>query len=123
MSGLCREFGARQLKAMGDGAMIWAPDAARAVRLATAAVEELGSRGDLLPVRVGVHTGPAVMRGGDWYGGAVNLAARLATAAEPNQVLVSGATRRPPGPDVIGRPAAGASSRWPGSTVPPWPGR
>ncbi len=93
MSGLCREFGARQLKAMGDGAMIWAPDAARAVRLATAAVEELGSRGDLLPVRVGVHTGPAVMRGGDWYGGAVNLAARLATAAEPNQVLVSGATR------------------------------
>ena len=63
------------------------------MRLATAAVEELGSRGDLLPVRVGVHTGPAVMRGGDWYGGAVNLAARLATAAEPNQVLVSGATR------------------------------
>ena len=33
------------------------------------------------------------MRGGDWYGGAVDLAARLAAAAEPNQALVSGATR------------------------------
>ena len=93
MSVLCREYGARQVKAMGDGAMIWAPDAARAVTLATSAVDRLGTRGDLLPVRVGVHTGSAVMRGGDWYGGAVNLAARLAAAAEPNQVLVSGATR------------------------------
>jgi class 3 adenylate cyclase len=93
MSALCREHGARQVKAMGDGAMIWAPDAGRAVTLAASAVQELGTRDDLLPVRVGVHTGPAVMRGGDWYGGAVNLAARLAAAAEPNQALVSGATR------------------------------
>ncbi len=92
MSMLCRRHGARQVKAMGDGAMIWAPDAAQAVVLATTTIEELGTRDDLLPVRVGVHTGPAVMRGGDWYGGAVNLAARLATAAEPNQVLISGAT-------------------------------
>ena len=57
MSVLCREYGARQVKAMGDGAMIWAPDAARAVTLATSAVDRLGTRGDLLPVRVGVHTG------------------------------------------------------------------
>jgi adenylate cyclase len=40
-----------------------------------------------------VHTGPAVMRGCDWYGGAVNLAARLADEAEPNQALISAATR------------------------------
>jgi class 3 adenylate cyclase len=42
-------------------------------------------------VRVGVHTGPAVMRDCDWYGSAVNLAALLA-AAEPNEALVSSAT-------------------------------
>jgi class 3 adenylate cyclase len=103
MSALCRAHGARQVKAMGDGAMVWAPDAARAVSLATSVVRELGTRDDLLPVRVGAHTGPAVMRGGDWYGGAVNLAARLAAAAEPNQALVSGATRA----------AADASLDWP----------
>jgi class 3 adenylate cyclase len=33
------------------------------------------------------------MRGCDWYGGAVNVAARLARQAEPNEALVSAATR------------------------------
>lgn len=93
MCALSREHGAWQVKSMGDGVMIWAPDAARAVALAAHAVEQVGKRPDLLPVRVGVHTGPAVMRGCDWYGSAVNLAARLAGAAEPNEALVSAATR------------------------------
>jgi class 3 adenylate cyclase len=73
--------------------MIWAPDAAAAVALARRTVEDVGTRPDLLPVRVGVHTGPAVMRGCDWYGSAVNVAARLAREAEPNQALVSSATQ------------------------------
>ncbi len=50
-------------------------------------------RADLLPGRVGVHTGPAVMRRCDWYGDAVNIAARLADEAEPNEALISPATR------------------------------
>ena len=62
-----------------------------------------GRRGGLLPVRVGVHTGPAVMQGCDWYGSAVNVAARLAREAEPNQALVErrharGGARRAPAP-------------------------
>jgi class 3 adenylate cyclase len=93
MCALSRAHGARQVKSMGDGVMIWAPDAARAVALAARAVEQVGARPDLLPVRVGVHTGPAVMRGCDWYGSAVNVAARLAAEAEPGQALVSAATR------------------------------
>jgi adenylate cyclase len=93
MCALSRDHGAWQVKSMGDGVMIWAPDATRAVALAAHTVEEVGKRADLLPVRVGVHTGPAVMRGCDWYGSAVNLAARLADAAEPNEALVSAATR------------------------------
>jgi len=32
-------------------------------------------------VRVGMHTGPAVERGGDWFGATVNLAARVSAAA------------------------------------------
>jgi adenylate cyclase len=90
---LSREHGAWQVKSMGDGVMIWAPDAGDAVALAAHAVEHVGARRDLLPVRVGVHTGPAVMRGCDWYGSAVNVAARLADKAKPNEVLVSAATR------------------------------
>jgi adenylate cyclase len=89
MCALSREHGARQLKSMGDGVMIWAPTSAAGVRLATDAVERVGERRDLLPVSVGVHTGPAVRRGGDWYGSAVNVASRLADEAGPNQALVS----------------------------------
>src|SRR5215211_3749297 len=89
---LARDHGATQVKSMGDGVMIWAPDAAQAVSLAAHAVQTIGTRSDLLPVRVGVHTGSAVMRGCDWYGTAVNVAARLAAAAEPNEALISDAT-------------------------------
>jgi class 3 adenylate cyclase len=48
-------------------------------------VEDVGTRPDLLPVRVGVHTGPAVMSGCDRYGSAVNLAARLADQQSPTR--------------------------------------
>jgi adenylate cyclase len=93
MASLCRQHGAWQVKSMGDGAMIWAPDASAAVTLAARALEEVGTRPDLLPIRVGAQTGRAVMHRGDWYGRAVNLAARLAREATPNEALVSDATR------------------------------
>jgi adenylate cyclase len=122
MCALSREHGARQVKSMGDGVMIWAPDAARAIELAADAVDRVGSRPDLLPIRVGVHTGRAEMRGCDWYGRAVNLAARLAREAEPNEALVSDATReaaRPGGmPQLVDcrrltlRGLAGRVSAW-----------
>jgi class 3 adenylate cyclase len=93
MSLLSREHGAWHVKSMGDGAMIWVPDAGSAVRLAERTLIEVGTRPDLLPVRVGAHTGPAVMRDGDWYGSAVNVAARLADVARPNEAIVSDATQ------------------------------
>jgi class 3 adenylate cyclase len=93
MTRLCREHDARYVKSMGDGAMIWAPNAGQAVALAARTVEEAGARDDLLPVRVGAHTGLAVQRDGDWYGNAVNLAARLAREARPNEALVSESTQ------------------------------
>jgi class 3 adenylate cyclase len=92
MCALSRDHGARQVKSMGDGVMIWIGDAGEAVSLAAETLERVGSRSDLLPVRIGVHTGPAVRRGGDWYGSAVNVAARLADQALPNEALVSEVT-------------------------------
>jgi predicted ATPase/DNA-binding SARP family transcriptional activator/class 3 adenylate cyclase len=45
-----------------------------------------------LRVRAGVHTGDAEPREGDWYGPAVNRAARLRALADGRQTLVSGVT-------------------------------
>lgn len=92
MCALSCRLGARQVKSMGDGVMIWARDPAAAIAIASRAVEEVGTRPDLLPVRVGVHTGPAARRGRDWFGNAVNVAARLSAQAEPTQALISAAT-------------------------------
>ncbi len=43
-------------------------------------------------VRMSVHTGEAIERGGDYYGGTVNRAARLRGLAGPGEILVSQAT-------------------------------
>ena len=93
MCELSRDHDAWQVKSMGDGVMIWVSDPADAIALATEAVREIGTRTDLLPMRIGVHPGPAVMRACDWYGSAVNVAARLAAEAEQNEALVSATTR------------------------------
>jgi adenylate cyclase len=102
MSGLSRRHGAWQIKSMGDGVMIWAPDAARAVALAADTLKQVGNRVDLLPVRVGVNSGPAVMCGWDWYGGTVNVAARLARQAGPNEALISATSLAAAGSDQPG---------------------
>ncbi|HEY6526420.1 MAG TPA: adenylate/guanylate cyclase domain-containing protein [Solirubrobacteraceae bacterium] len=93
MSVISRGHGAWQVKSMGDSVMIWVPEPARALALAVDTLDDVGTRDDLLPVRVGVHTGPAVMCGWDWYGSTVNVAARLASEAGPNEALVSGTSR------------------------------
>jgi adenylate cyclase len=99
MSSLSRQHGAWQVKSMGDSVMIWSPDADRAVAVAADTLEVVGTREDLLPVRVGVHTGPAVMCGWDWYGSTVNVAARLASESGPNEALISATSRAAVGGD------------------------
>src|SRR5579872_2873378 len=60
-----------------------------------------------LRVRMGVHTGTAEERGGDYYGTSVNRAARIMSIGHGGQVLVSGATAHavsrvlPPGATLI----------------------
>jgi adenylate cyclase len=43
----------------------------------------------LPPAHVGLHAGPVVMQGGDYYGKTVNVASRIAEYARPGEVLVS----------------------------------
>ena len=85
------EHGARLLKCVGDEVMIHAEDAADAVLVGLRLSEELGAVG-LPPVHAGAHTGRAIERGGDWFGAAVNLAARVASAARGGELLITEAT-------------------------------
>ena len=92
--GLLGEFGAAEVKSLGDGLMLHCSDAAASLRLALRIVEELEAEPGFPAVRVGVHTGSAVTRDGDWYGRGVNVAARLCSVAPGGEVLASDATRR-----------------------------
>ena len=84
------------VKMRGDGAHAAFANATNAVHAARDAqralvAEDWGSAGELR-VRMGIHTGPAQARDGDYYGSAVNRAARLMSAAHGGQIVVSLAT-------------------------------
>ena len=89
---LLAEHRAEEVKAIGDALMLRCHDPGAAIRLGLRIVDSLEEIDGFPPVRVGVHTGSAVARGGDWYGGAVNVAARLCSAAGGGEVLVSETT-------------------------------
>ena len=86
---------AKQAKVIGDGVMLRCDDPGAAVRLGLELVDE--PDGELPPVRVGIHTGPALANDGDWYGTTVNVAARLCAVAPGGEVMVSEATRQAAG--------------------------
>jgi adenylate cyclase len=88
---------AEEVKTLGDGLMLRCGDPALAIRLGLRIVGDLAEDAEVPPVRVGMHTGPAVERHGDWYGATVNVAARLCAAAGGGEVLVSDATREAAG--------------------------
>lgn len=80
---------AHEVKTLGDALMIRGDSARSAIELAVRLVREVGARHGFLSVRAGMHTGPAVQRDGDWFGAAVNLAARVSGAASGGEVLLS----------------------------------
>ena len=90
---MASEFGCEVVKKLGDAVMVRGEDAAQVVGLALRIARELSEEAWCPPLRMGVHSGTAVRRGRDWYGATVNVAARLADAAGPGEVLISAATR------------------------------
>ncbi len=83
---------ARVIKSLGDSVLFVSDNAGDAVNIAWEIVGVIGGDQRLPDVRVGLATGPSVLRMGDVYGPAVNLAARLTTVARRNRVIVDGAT-------------------------------
>ncbi len=95
--GLLPAHEAHEVKTIGDAMMLRCQDPTLAIKLGLGIVNELDAVPGLPPVRVGMHTGPAVERSGDWYGATVNVAARLCSAAAGGQVLVSESTHKAAG--------------------------
>jgi len=98
---LLADYGGEEIKTIGDALLLRVPDAADALHLSARIVGDQGARHRALGVRVGMHTGNAVCRDGDWFGAAVNLAARIADLASAGEVLLSDATRQAAGKAVL----------------------
>jgi class 3 adenylate cyclase len=84
------------VKTLGDGAMFAFGSAYGAVR-ASLAIREMslavGAGTRAVAIRLGLNTGEAIATDTDFFGQAVNIAARLAGAAEAGQILASETVR------------------------------
>lgn len=90
--------GGRLIKTRGEGDATFSvferPSAAAsaAIELQEAIVHEPWALREPMRIRVALHTGEAELRDGDYFGRAVNRAARLRSLAAGGQILCSGAT-------------------------------
>jgi class 3 adenylate cyclase/pimeloyl-ACP methyl ester carboxylesterase len=78
-------------KLLGDGVLAVFTSARQAIEAALAC----GAAGDEagLPLHLGVHAGDVIREGDNVFGGAVNIAARIASISAPGEVLVSDTVR------------------------------
>jgi adenylate cyclase len=89
---------ARVIKTIGDAVMVVGSDPSALVDWA---VGFQALQGDARPApRIGLHYGPALYRDGDYYGRAVNLAARVGARAAGGEVLCTDPVRSVAGPHL-----------------------
>jgi adenylate cyclase len=87
-SDVIADHNGRVIKTLGDSVLFLEPDPVQAIDIALDIITVVG-RDDRLPdVRLGIATGPVVLRMGDVYGPPVNLAARLTGVARRNRVII-----------------------------------
>ena len=84
-------FHGREVNTAGDGLLATFDGPARAIRCACAIRDRVKPLG--LQVRAGLHTGECELIGDDVGGIAVHIGARVASAANPDEVLVSSTVR------------------------------
>jgi class 3 adenylate cyclase len=91
------QHGGIEVKAQGDGFLVVFASARQAI-LAAVAIQQAAARhsaenpSQRIELRIGLHTGETVESDGDVFGQNVILAVRIADAAAPGDVLVSGLT-------------------------------
>ncbi len=76
----------RLVKMIGDAAMFASREPVPLMDAVVGLVDAAGTE-EMPSLKAGVATGPALGRGGDWYGRPVNLAARITSVARPDSVL------------------------------------
>ena len=95
--------GGSEVKAMGDGFMVWFPSATRAVGCAIAlqrafearnAKGKMGNREEAVRVRIGINAGEPIAEGDDLFGASVIATARIAAQAKGGQILASDVVRQ-----------------------------
>jgi adenylate cyclase len=94
-------FGGTHVKSIGDALMLRIPDPRAAVLVGLRVTHDLMAGHGAPAVRVGLHHGPCVKRDGDFFGAAVNLAARVSGQAVGGEVLLTAHTAAM-APDVAG---------------------
>ena len=89
--------GSRLVKEIGDGLLLWFPDACAAVettlRLQDRFERAMEDSDYPFWVRIGIHWGTQTTRNHDIVGHDVNVAARIVNVAAPGEVLLSESTR------------------------------
>lgn len=89
---LAAELGCDVVKAIGDAVMVRSENGDAAVELAKRILALADQEGFPL-ARVGLDTGPAIERNGDWFGSTVNTASRVAAVASAGELLMTERTR------------------------------
>ncbi|HEX2345204.1 MAG TPA: adenylate/guanylate cyclase domain-containing protein [Gaiellaceae bacterium] len=84
-------FGGREVKTTGDGMLARFEGPARALHCAAAIRRR--AKGEGLQIRAGIHVGEVELVGEDLRGVTVHEAARIMSAAAPDEILVSDLTR------------------------------
>jgi adenylate cyclase len=81
----------RLVKMIGDAAMLVSPEVEPLLDAGLELVVAADAEGEDFPqLRVGLATGDAIGRAGDWFGRPVNLASRICSYARPGSLLTTG---------------------------------
>jgi class 3 adenylate cyclase len=87
---IASEHAVRVDKWLGDGAMFVSTDDRRLLNALLELMGRVDNTEVALPLRAGASKGPVILlEGDDYVGGAVNLAARLCSAAGPGELLAT----------------------------------
>jgi class 3 adenylate cyclase len=96
LSDIISQYQVKIIKTIGDEVMCTFASAYQAIHAAIGMNKAL----DTMPpiplkkpispsIRIGLHMGPVIWQGGDIFGDAVNVAARMVTMAKPRQIITT----------------------------------